>query len=542
MTMKVSEDSLRATFVEYEKNGGSIRRTGLNLGISRTTVRRHLAKAEQELSLVHNKPLASGRIEKRQTFKRSLPTGNNVFRYILTAAQNNTYAHGNFWGNLLALKEWYGDCEILVSQFTYNKSSYSEKSTKPGHGPTEDDVAELWFDGRLEGYFCNDSVELAPSLVFCGESNTLPTATRPLSGYKTYTKKKSGIFPHARIAMESVPAMQENAAKFNYTTGTCTQINYIQKKAGLKAEFHHSYGACIVEVNSRGEWWVRQLNAEDDGSFYDLNIYVKEGEVTDGCRVEGINWGDIHTYRLDPVVREVNWGSGGILDTLMPSYQFMHDSIDFFPRNHHAVKDSHAMFKRFADKQDSVEEEFDLVSEFFNSESYREWCATIVVDSNHDNAFIRWLREADYRADPVNAVFFLKSQLAMYQAIERGDDDYHLTEDTLTKKGLNTDVEFLRPGQSFVIAGSIECGMHGDKGPNGARGSPLNLSNMGTRANTGHTHSAGILDGLYTAGTSSIMPLDYSKDAPSSWSQSHIVTYLNGKRTIITLYNGKWRA
>lgn len=540
--MKVPENVLRATFEEYEKQGGSIRKTANVMRSSRSTIRRRLAKAEGDLGLVHSKPLASGRIAKRETFKRSLPKGHEVYRYILTAAQNNTYAHGKFWRNLISLSEWYGNCEILVSQFTYNKSSYGEKSTKPGRGPTEDDVAELWFDGRLEGYFCNDSVELAPSLVFCGESNTLPTATRPLSGYKTYTKKKSGIFPHAKIAMESVPAMQEHGAKFNYTTGACTQINYIQKKAGLKAEFHHSYGACLVEVNSRGEWWVRQLNAEDDGSFYDLNIYVKDEEIIDGCRVEGINWGDIHAYQMDPMVREVNWGHQGMLDTLMPSYQFMHDTVDFFPRNHHSLKDSHAMFKRFAEKQDSVEEEFDLVSEFLNEESQREWCQTVVVDSNHDNAFIRWLREADYRTDPTNAVFFLQSQLAMYQAIERGEDEFHLTEDTLRRKGLFSDIQFLRPGQSFVIAGSIECGMHGDKGPNGARGTPLNLSNMGTRANTGHTHSAGILDGLYTAGTCSVIPVDFSKDAPSSWSQSHIITYLNGKRTIVTLYNGKWRA
>lgn len=34
---------------------------------------------------------------------------------------------------------------------------------------------------------------------------------------------------------------------------------------------------------------------------------------------------------------------------------------------------------------------------------------------------------------------------------------------------------------------------------------------------------------------------DYAK-GPSSWTHSHIVTYPNGQRTIITLYAGKWRA
>jgi hypothetical protein len=34
---------------------------------------------------------------------------------------------------------------------------------------------------------------------------------------------------------------------------------------------------------------------------------------------------------------------------------------------------------------------------------------------------------------------------------------------------------------------------------------------------------------------------DYTK-GPSNWTHSHIVTYTNGKRTIVTIYNGKWRA
>ena len=64
---------------------------------------------------------------------------------------------------------------------------------------------------------------------------------------------------------------------------------------------------------------------------------------------------------------------------------------------------------------------------------------------------------------------------------------------------------------------------------------------MGRKANTAHTHSAQIIDGMYIAGTMSRLRLDWN-DGPSSWSHSFIVTYENGKRTIITCYNGKWRA
>ena len=69
----------------------------------------------------------------------------------------------------------------------------------------------------------------------------------------------------------------------------------------------------------------------------------------------------------------------------------------------------------------------------------------------------------------------------------------------------------------------------------------LNLSRVEHRANIGHSHAAGILDGVYQAGTSFKLQLDYNR-GPSSWSHSHIVTYESGKRAIITVRDGGWRA
>ena len=143
----------------------------------------------------------------------------------------------------------------------------------------------------------------------------------------------------------------------------------------------------------------------------------------------------------------------------------------------------------------------------------RPWCKTVVVDSNHDAPWIyRWLREYDYKKDPANAVLFLEAQLATYKAIENNDERFHILEWALRKYGCGPEVQFLRTDESFMICGrKIECGMHGHLGPNGARGGPANLKRVGRRANTAHTHSCGIWDGLYVAGTSSLLKWDYSK-------------------------------
>jgi hypothetical protein len=175
----------------------------------------------------------------------------------------------------------------------------------------------------------------------------------------------------------------------------------------------------------------------------------------------------------------------------------------------------------------------------------RSWSQIVVPDSNHDGWWLKsWLAKFDYRVDPGNAELFLKLQSFMYEQIGSGlmPKDVNLTARSLQEFGLSDQVKFLLADQSFRICDNkIECGMHGHLGPDGARGTPASLNKIGRRANTAHTHSAGIYNGLYVAGTSSKLKWDYNY-GPSSWSHSHILTYSNGQRTIVTMYAGRWRA
>lgn len=460
--------------------------------------------------------------------------------YLLTSAQNNTHVHAGLWRNLRAYAA-HRSAKLMVSQFTYNKANYGEKSVKPGT-ISSDDYAGLWYASEVESYAFNDRFAITPSLTFCGEINIIPTAARPLSGFENYTGRSSGIFPHAKHAMVSIASL--HAAKFNYTTGCCTLRNYLQKKAGLKAEHTHAYGALIVEVNDAGNWFVRQIQADEDGDFQDLDVVVRNGRIVEGQRVEAVQWGDVHVDQLDPVVRRTNWGAGGMLDTLRPRYQFLHDTLDFRSRNHHDRFNAHEAFRKHVSQSDNVEAELNRVALFLTHEAARPGCKTVVVESNHDKALGRWLREADFRADPENAEFFLDAQRLMYRALRKGEH-LHLFGAIMRKMGVSPAVRFLGTGESFVIckeAGGVETGLHGHAGPNGLRGSPSQFARLGRPTNTGHTHSASIIDGAFTAGVSGKLRMGYNDDGPSSWSNSHIVTYPGGGRTIVTLWQGKWRA
>lgn len=474
-----------------------------------------------------DKPVASGEIDCPVKHRKTL-TGS---KFVFTSAQNNTYVHDKFLQSLLHYCDAEG-AELVVGTYHYNKNGFQNAS--------KDDV---WFDPKIRDYILDESCEIAEGLVYCGELNILPTAVNPISGLQNYTNKDSAIIPHAKLQLESLPTPKHDPAKMMYTTGTVTQRNYVQMKAGQKASHNHVFSALVVEIDEEGDWFVRQLVAESEtGKFFDLGwYYTPEGKEQEPYCVEAINWGDIHAAKLDPVVADISWGSrlDSMSSELLPNYVFLHDVFDQQARNHHNVKDPYFKFKMFKNGTESVKDEVELTANLI--EGIDKACEkVIVVQSNHDLALERYLREQDYKNDPVNAIFFLELQLQNYYAMDEGRKlETFKTACNLVNDNLD-DVVFLGEDESFKICGDIECGQHGDIGNNGARGSVRAFQMQGGRFNTGHTHSASIKDGVYTAGVSGSLCMGYNKGG-SSWSNSHIVTYSNGKRCIITIKNGKWK-
>jgi hypothetical protein len=478
-----------------------------------------------------------------------------IKRYIITSAQNNTNLHTQLWENLEAFAE-YHNAEILVGRYTYQKSGLNSGGDKAdfmsgAKRETLYGADTIAWAPEIADYITDERVQLAPGLVWCGEWQRSPTTKRPLTGFETYTGRNSGIFPHSKFEMNSVASAKNEPAKFNYTTGTVTMRNYIVKGAGLQATFHHGYGALLVEVDDTGAWWVRQLNAESDGTFYDLDLQVKDGKVTGGHRPAGITFGDLHEEELDPVVDEVN---DHLLGWLGPYNAFYHDLLSFVSRNHHESKDPFAKYQRHVNGQGDVRREVrNAVSYLVRKAERFEDTHHVVVDSNHDRALERWLRESDWREDPLNMEFFMEAALAKIKAMKY-DRSFHMlrywfetmsmqfSDDIPEEFSPLENVQFLDEDDSYVICedanGGIECAMHGHLGVNGARGSAASFAKMGRKANVGHSHSAGILDGIYTSGTSSVLNLSYAR-GPGSWSQTHTLTYPNGKRALLTIWHGK---
>jgi hypothetical protein len=364
--------------------------------------------------------------------------------FILTAAQDSSKVHEGFWKCLNNYAEWLENCEIIVSGFTYSKTLFEDhdtRSPKVGFHPLVDDY--ITHERILIG---NDE----DGVDFCGEMNTLPTAVLPLSGFTTYTRHRWGIFPHPKVQLESVPTMKHSRAKQIMTTGAVTLPNYIRKKAGIKAMFHHMIGAVIVELTPDGSIFVRHLLATslDDGSFYDLDRHITEDGVSEGNRVEALTYGDIHHEKLDETVALATWGFDvesetvipgwpSLAELLRPNFEFYHDLSDFAPRNHHNIKDHHFRFgmHQQGKAKDNVAIALRGCATFLSAVE-RPDSQQIVVESNHDQALVKWLKTADYRDDPENAFFFLCCQANYYAMLQQGVPNPPIFEEVLRQFGM----------------------------------------------------------------------------------------------------------
>ncbi len=487
------------------------------------------------------KPVAGGRVKAPDEFRKRA-TGT---RFVLTSAQNNTKVHTGFWRALLRFCEAKG-AELMVSRFAYNKEGWgNQQLTKNSKENAQG--GSLWYAPEITPYIQDEQIKLADHIVFCAELDILPTAKDPLSGLENYTGINSAVIPHAKMHMRSYAGLLSGQPqRFAYTTGTCTLRNYIERRAGQIASYHHVYGALYVEIDAEGDWFARQINASDDGSFWDLNEFYhphdKSWEVYYHDKGKVINLGDIHAEKMDPVAFK---GAMDFLRSIRPSHVAVHDLLDFEARNHHNKKDPFFLADQHFNGMNTVEANLKHAVVLLDEVGRNaEGAKLLLVRSNHDMAFMRWLKEHD-GSDPANARFYHEMMSMMYSAIEQGDPQYDIYVHALVRTALRNQVGtdqwvHIKEDDSYVVH-DIEFGLHGHLGPNGARGSPRGYRQLGRKINSGHTHSAGIIDGIWTAGVLASLRMGYNK-GPSSWSHSHILTHENGKRQMITQRGEKWRA
>lgn len=463
---------------------------------------------------------------KQPIFKR---TRGKAEVFVVTCAQNATPVHKGFYASLRQYCN-FRSAELLVIPTRYknptSRWTKSQENEDVWHVPDAD--------------LCNVRVKLCKNMEVIGDVKTQPTASQPLSGFEAITAGESGILGHTKLQLRTIAAPQGRLPKILTTTGACTVPNYTDSKAGKLGEFHHTLGAAVVEV--RGNiFHLRQINADKEGSFYDLEMRCTPEGVDIADRPLSITHGDTHVRAIDPVVDRLQ---GELVNALRPRHRVWHDLTDGYAFNHHLVKNPFAPIERSALGASSVRQE---VWDSFEHVALRtpSDITSVIVPSNHNDFLQRWIESNDWRMVGSNdREFYLETALALARLAARGNGFQaerlnafiYWAKQRFAK---TKNVKVLEYDESCMI-GNIEHGMHGHHGPNGSRGTVRNLRRIGVKSNTGHSHSPEIDEGAFRAGTSTFLRLGYNI-GPSSWLNSDILTYANSKRTLINYINGEYR-
>lgn len=449
--------------------------------------------------------------------------------YVVTWAQNATPVEENFWASLQHYCED-RNARLLVIQGRYKNPTSHWNQNNEG---------EEWWAPQIADFAIAHRVALSPELTVYGDIPIQPTAVTPLTGFNRFGRNNA-IFGHPKVQLQTVARSAREDARVHFTTGACTIPNYTHSKAGKKAEAHHIFGALIVEI-TEDSFFVRQVAAEGwTGTFTDLDKVYSPYGVEQAPRPLGLVMGDIHATSTDhDVVAATLLNPDSIAMFLKPEKVIYHDVLDFKARSHHRI---HNADDRYASHHkvtsDNVEVECRITVDWLDK-STPEGTQGYVAASNHDEHADRWLREADPRSDPENALFFHKLRAEKLDRFKR-DKAWTPAFEICYDWWGEGKIEFLRRNESLKIEG-IECNFHGDMGINGSRGSLANFARLGEKVIIGHSHTPGILDGAYQVGCTAKLDQGYNH-RPSSWMHAHCLIYADGKRTMLFVKNGKWRS
>lgn len=502
----------------------------LDSGITRDKVRHHfinvagLRKAAKEA----NPDIFAGVVyEEDLTTEKALKVlqkeVSKYKRFIITSAVNGQSVHPGFWETLQNYSEKH-NAKILI-----------RPCQDPAHNLDND--LEWHFDDALaESRFVfselrfNSNIHMSSISVNAKQIN-------PETGLARFVQKKgSTILGSPKQSLEYTPVSNVKYPHAVMTTGAVTLPNYKTSRSNsLRSAFiaHHDHviGAIILEIEDDKLYHFRQIQSDEDGGFCDLGKYYYGNTVKKVT--PKLVMGDYHAGQHDDTAVNA-WIEA--IDLMGIDEVFFHDVFNGRSINHHEETNIILRAKLSAKNSVSLKNELNVTGDQIDRVTSRKSVKkAVIIKSNHDEFLIRWLQEGKFKYDPVN--FQVGCKLADLTV----DGKDPLIEGLKMYSSFKTrdKVKFLSRDEDYKIAG-IELGAHGDKGPNGSRGSKQSLERAYGACVIGHSHTPGILRGVYQVGTTSLFDLDYNVGA-SSWMHCSCLVYENGQRQLINSIDGKWR-
>lgn len=474
-------------------------------------------------------------VTKFPIFKRTL---GGVTTLIVSSAQNMTPIHSGFVKTMEQHANAVSAADILICPYRYKNPT--SRYFKIAEGM---DNTDSW--SVPDAYLLSERKRLNKNLTLFADWKIQATSGNPLGRKDAVSGKQSGIWPHPRLQLKTIATPQSEYAKILTTTGTCTQMNYTDTDLGLLAEFHHTLGACLVEIRGK-KFHIRQINADKKtGEYIDLGRHYGPDFNTEAGRYKALVLGDWHKDFTLKNVEQATFGPGGMAEILDPEVIAWHDLSDSYAVNPH--HDGNWIIKQLKIDSGRINAKKELIRACeYVGKNTPPHTTSVIIPSNHLDFLARWLQTTDPRTlAGENFELWCETALAVKRSgriTERGaeyiDAFTYWARKFFADEGYGN-VKVLERGDSYRVA-DIELGFHFDKGPNGARGSRMNMRRIGVRTIGGHGHGPGIDEGATQVGTGT-GELEYTLGSPSNWMNTHGSINALGKRCLLNIIGKDWR-
>jgi hypothetical protein len=355
-----------------------------------------------------------------------------------------------------------------------------------------------------------------------------PTQVDPLVGLSRLAQKKSSlIVASPKQMMRTIPVSNVGIPHIICSTGAVTDPLYSSNRVGSISKQDHIIGGLIVEISNDTIFHIRQVQADEDGSFFDLNFkYTNTSVVKE--KAEAFIMGDLHLGSEDETAMR-SWVE--VIKLTQPKYCVLHDIFDSRSISHHDEFNLKA--------KASLKEPYKFLKmELENMGSWlSKWSklfpkmTTLISRSNHDEHVDRYLTEGRFVKDPHN--YRQALELAIYHC-----DGLNPLKQWFETRFKCINVKWFGANDDFKVAG-IQLAAHGHRGPNGSKGTVVGMENAYYKSVTAHLHQPSILRGSWVVGTSTKFRLGYTS-GPSSWLHCSCLVYRNGMRQLVISINGEW--
>lgn len=391
----------------------------------------------------------------------------------------------------------------------------------------------MWI--TFEDVIFNDNLMAQVIKANCTTKSTLTGLNQIVAKYNS-----SIIVAGINQQLRYIPVLKDKTPNMIASTGCITEYELSRKddlisiptKAEKLAQERLSIkGGLIVELGENDTFSVRNIEADEDGSFIDLGEEYLEDTYWNPVKESVFVIGDLHAPQHNETLLQANID---VIEKFRCTQVVLHDSVNMGYISHHnadkAITRAQMVEEGKADILVEIGEFAKILKRLVDIPTVKK---VIIPYSNHPAHFDRFIQDIGRMAkDDINLRTSLMTALAM---LDNKNTLQFLVEEVLNFK--NEKLCWVPEDKGVEVFG-VQVGLHGSEKVNGGKLTSVSTNNAFAKTVIAHKHSASIDGDTVTVGIVCEKDQGYNHGL-SSWTESSAIVYHNGKVQLLTFVNVK---